>query len=83
MKNRKSTDETRAEYEFDYSKATRGKYSRRMTEDNENIVILEPDVAKAFHDSAAVNDALRLLLELTRSTRRLTKWPTGRSAKYL
>ncbi len=35
--------------------------------------MLEPDVAKAFVDSASVNDALRSLLDLTRTTQRLTK----------
>lgn len=31
-----------------------------------NIVLLEPDVARAFRDSASVNRALRLLMELAR-----------------
>ena len=29
-----------------------------------NVVFLNPDVAKAFADSASVNQALRLLLQL-------------------
>ncbi len=37
-----------------------------------NIVKLEPDVAKAFRDSAAVNEALRSLLKVSESTQRLT-----------
>lgn len=41
--------------------------------------MLEPDVAKAFTDSAAVNDALRSLLDLTRTTQRLTKHSIGRA----
>jgi hypothetical protein len=65
-------DELRPEYEFDYSKAVRGKYFKQLLKEGANVVVLEPDVAKAFRDSAAVNDALRLLLDLTRSTRRLT-----------
>ncbi len=44
-----------------------------------NVVMLEPDVAKAFVDSASVNDALRSLLDLTRTTQRLTKRPKGRT----
>ncbi len=40
--------------------------------------MLEPDVAKAFADSAAVNDALRSLLDLTKMTKRLTKKSSGR-----
>lgn len=41
--------------------------------------MLEPDVAKAFVDSAAVNDALRSLLNLTRTTQRLTKHSSKRA----
>jgi hypothetical protein len=83
MKNRRQIvrDELRPEYEFDYSKATRGKYYKRLLKEGANVVVLEPDVAKAFRDSAAVNEALRSLLDLTRSTRRLTTRSSGRTAK--
>lgn len=62
----------RSEYDFDYSTAVRGKHYRRLLKEGTNVVILEPDVAKAFRDSAAVNEALRSLLRLSESTRRLT-----------
>lgn len=65
-------DELRPEYNFDYSKALRGKYYKRLLKEGSNVVILEADVAKAFGDSSAVNEALRSLLNLTRSTQRLT-----------
>ena len=78
---RKIRDELRLEYEFDYSKAVRGKYYRRLLKDGANVVVLEPDVAKAFRGSAAVNDALRSLLDFTRSTRRLTTRSSGHAAK--
>jgi len=71
-------DELRPEYDFDYSKAVRGKYHKRLMAEGANIVMLEPDVAKAFVDSAAVNDALRSLLDLTKTTQRLTKKSSGR-----
>ena len=64
-------DDLRAEYDFDYSKAVRGKYYRRLLREGANVVVLEPDVAKAFRNSAAVNDALRSLLKRARSSRRL------------
>ncbi len=64
-------EELRLEYEFDYSKAVRGKYFKRLIEEGANIAVLEPEIAKAFTNSAAVNDALRSLLEITRSTQRL------------
>jgi len=65
-------DEMRAEYVFDYSKAVRGKYYRRLLKEGANVVVLEADVAKAFRSSEAVNDALRSLLNLSETTRRLT-----------
>ncbi len=57
------SDEFRPEYNFDYSKAVRGKYFRRLLKEGSNVVVLEPDVAKAFPNSAAVNDALRSVLK--------------------
>lgn len=76
-KTEKVSDELHPEYDFDYSKAVRGKYHKRLSEEGANIVVLEPDVAKAFSTSTAVNEALRSLLDLTRSTQRLTKRSTG------
>jgi len=74
-------DELRPEYDFDYAKAVRGKYYKRLLQEGANVVVLEPDVAKAFSDSSAVNEALRSLLKLTRSTQRLTKHSSGRGLK--
>jgi hypothetical protein len=75
MKNpsKANTEELRPEYDFDYSKAVRGKYYQRLIVEGSNVVILDPDIAKSFHDSTAVNEALRSLLELTNTTRRLTR----------
>ena len=75
-------DELRPEYDFDYSKAVRGKYYKRLLKEGANVVVLEPDVAKAFGDSAAVNIALRSLLDLTSSTQRLTKRSSGRGKEH-
>ena len=72
-KTKKTEEELRPEYDFDYSKAVRGKYYKRILSEGANVVMLEPDIAKAFVDSAAVNDALRSLLDLTKTTQRLTK----------
>ncbi|WP_435546747.1 hypothetical protein [Desulfobacterium sp. N47] len=75
-------DDLRPEYDFDYSKAVRGKYYRRLLEEGSNVIILEPEIAKAFHDSASVNEALRSLLLITQSTKRLTtSRSTGSSKK--
>ena len=64
-------DELRPEYDFDYSKAVRGKYYRRLLKEGSNVVVLEPDIAKAFPNSDAVNDALRSVLKerLSRTSR--------------
>ena len=72
-KEKKTGEALRPEYNFDYSKAVRGKYYKRILEEGANVVMLEPDIAKAFVDSAAVNDALRSLLDLAKTTQRLTK----------
>ncbi|MCK9363366.1 MAG: hypothetical protein M0P74_07190 [Syntrophales bacterium] len=77
----KTIEEQRPEYDFDYSKAVRGKYFKRLIEEGANVAILEPEIAEAFTSSAAVNDALRSLLEITRATQRLTKHSTGRAKK--
>ncbi|HXQ23988.1 MAG TPA: hypothetical protein VN812_20070 [Candidatus Acidoferrales bacterium] len=71
------SNDLRPEYAFDYSKAVRGKYYRRLIREGANVAVLEPDVAAAFRDSAAVNDALRSLLQVSETTRRLT----GRSGR--
>jgi len=72
-KSQVQADELRPEYNFDYSKAVRGKYYRRIMREGANVAILEPDVAKAFRTSAAVNEALRSLLQISETTRRLTR----------
>ncbi|MBA2706098.1 MAG: hypothetical protein H0U60_19870 [Blastocatellia bacterium] len=48
--------------EYDFSQAVIGKYAKQYAEDT-NIVVLDPDVAKVFPDSAAVNQALRQIIE--------------------
>lgn len=78
-KARSESDDLRPEYAFDYQKAVRGKYYRRLLKEGANVVVLEPDVAKAFRSSRAVNEALRFLLEMSESTRRLTTRTTRRA----
>ena len=72
-------DEMRPEYQFDYSKAVRGKYYRCLLKEGANVVVHELDVAKAFRSSGAVNEALRSLLNMSEATRRLTKRSSGRA----
>ena len=55
-------DDLRPEYDFSELKGhVRGKYVERYREGT-NLVLLDPDVAAAFPDAKAVNEALRLLL---------------------
>jgi hypothetical protein len=73
------SDDLRPEYHFDYSKAVRGKYSKRILKEGTNVVVLEPDIAKAFPDSASVNSALRVVLKAGQAAQRLTRRSTGRA----
>jgi hypothetical protein len=61
------SDDMRAEYNFDYSKGVRGKYCKRFVEGPTNVVILDPDVAKAFPNRAAVHTALRSVMRARRA----------------
>lgn len=51
--------------EYDFSGAVRGKYYKRYLEAT-NVVILEPDVAREFRNSASVNRALRTYLKASK-----------------
>ena len=72
-------DDLRPEYDLATLKgAVRGKYYKRAMAGT-NLVLLEPDVARVFRDSDAVNRALRLLCDVaTKSSRRTRAAPNGR-----
>ncbi|HVH56656.1 MAG TPA: hypothetical protein VM791_10380 [Vicinamibacterales bacterium] len=57
-------DKMRSEYDF--SQGKRGVHHAAY-EAGTNVVFLEPDLVDAFPDSASVNQALRLLVRLSRS----------------
>ncbi len=61
----KNPDEMRPYYDF--SRGVRGKYAARYAQGT-NVVVLAPDVAEVFPDSAAVNEALRTLVRLSGKT---------------
>ena len=52
--------------EYDFSGAVRGKYYERYRQGT-NVVLLDPDIAAVFRDSAAVNHTLRLLVSLAQA----------------
>jgi hypothetical protein len=62
-----TTDELRAEYDIGelLSGAVRGKYAARYKAGT-NLVLLDPDIAAAFPDAKAVNEALRLVMQLSK-----------------
>ncbi len=59
-----ANDEIRPEYDF--SGGVRGKYYEAYVQSS-NVVVLDPDVAEIFRDSASVNEALRLLAKIAKS----------------
>jgi hypothetical protein len=67
--------------EYDFSKGVRGKYQKRLLKEGTNVVVLEPDIAKAFPTSDAVNDALRVVLKAGESARRTATRPSARVTK--
>ena len=52
--------------------AARGKYAKRY-QASANVVLLDPDVRKAFRDETEVNEALRLVIELRKVGRRSSR----------
>lgn len=64
-------DDLRPEYRReDFGPMVRGKYAARLRESS-NIVVLDPEIAVAFPNAKAVNDALRGLLESARTSTHL------------
>jgi hypothetical protein len=63
---KKKQDEIAPEYDF--SAGVRGKYASRFAEGT-NIVVLEPDLVRAFPDSNSVNAALRMFVDVARRSR--------------
>jgi hypothetical protein len=51
--------------EYDFARGIRGKYARRHAQGT-NVIVLEPDVARAFPNARAVNTSLRALAEIIR-----------------
>ncbi|WP_414527062.1 hypothetical protein [Nodularia chucula] len=61
----KMEDELRPKYDFtQMNGGVRGKYVERYRTGT-NLVLLDPDIAQAFPDDTAVNEALRLLIQVS------------------
>ncbi len=63
----KSTPEDEMRPEYDIRGGVRGKYYERYCAGT-NVVLLERDVAEVFRDSASVNRALRLLVNVAQAS---------------
>lgn len=64
----KKQDNYELNEEYDLSKMTilpKGRFDPKRRIGN-NVIVLEPDVAKAFPNDEAVNEALRLLLKASK-----------------
>ena len=64
----KKQDDYELQKEYDLSKMTvlpKGRFDPKRRIGN-NVVLLEPDIAKAFPSDEAVNEALRLLLKASK-----------------
>jgi uncharacterized DUF497 family protein len=67
--NRRPANDMLPEYDFASMKGgVRGRYAAQYRAGN-NLVLLDPEVAKAFPSDAAVNQALRAVLSMTKAVR--------------
>ena len=78
---KKAKGDMRKEYKrADFSKLERGKFYAEAREGT-SVALLEPDIAKAFPTSKAVNEALHGLLSIAEQASRITMPSTGRRVK--
>jgi len=49
--------------EYDFSRGVHGKYAAKFAAGS-NLVLLDPEVAKAFPDSESVNESLKALARI-------------------
>jgi hypothetical protein len=70
-------DELRSEYDMKslLKGGVRGKYAARYRAGT-NLVLLEPEVAKAFPNDKAVNEALKLVMKLKRVQEKASQYST-------
>ncbi len=76
-----SEDELRPQYDLSRPKGgARGKYYRQATAGT-NLVLIEPDLAKAFPDGESVNQALRIVLSAADAARSSTRTRIGKGGR--
>ena len=78
---KKAEDELRPHYKrSDFPKLERGQFYKEAAKGT-SVVLLDPDLAKAFPSSEAVNGALRGLLDLAQQANLRTRRPAARSTR--
>jgi len=81
MRKGKKYNELRPEYRReDLGQGVRGKYFESYQKGT-NLVLISPDVAKAFPTEKAINKALRSLIDLAQKSTGITSRSTGRAKK--
>jgi hypothetical protein len=58
---RRTPDDIRSEYRFDYRKARRNRFAGRIDR-NRVVVLLDPDISKVFTTPESVKSVLRALI---------------------
>jgi hypothetical protein len=61
-KKRKSSDEMRREYKFDYREAKPNRFASKASKLH-TVVVLDSDIAKVFTTPESVNNILRALID--------------------
>ena len=76
-------DDLRPEYDLEklLKDGVRGKYVERYRAGT-NLVRLAPDVAEAFPTEDAVNEALRLVIQMAKIPARASQEPSETQARY-
>jgi hypothetical protein len=62
-----NSDDIPMREEYDFSNGVRGKHHQAYQKGT-NVIVLDPDVAEVFKDSASVNAALRLLVKIAKDS---------------
>ena len=70
----KKSAKKKTQRDYDFKGGVRGKYAARYAKGS-NIVVLSPDVAKVFPDSASANRALRIFVEMIEKLPNVTVTP--------
>ena len=73
--NERVFDELRPEYDLRQlvKSGVRGKYAKQYHAGT-NLVLLDPDIREVFRSKRAVNDALRLVIQVAEGWQRRRKW---------